>query len=99
MTLKVSKGANCVQNAVCSTDRKKAKHSIGFLYVKPSDILLCSKFFALRLYILYRDLFSWSGDNIAFGVAMLILACGGKIETRYVNIEAGNHIYFMTKYW
>jgi hypothetical protein len=51
------------------------------------------------LHILYRDLDAWPSDNIVFGIAMLILACVGNIETRYVNMEAGNHIYFMTKYW
>jgi len=30
---------------------------------------------------------------------MLVLAYAGKIETRYVNLEPGNHIYFRTRYW
>jgi hypothetical protein len=83
----------------CSIDRKRAKSSIEFLYVKPSDILLCRKFFALgSVYSLPRP-DAWPSDNIVFGIAMLILACAGNIETIYVNMEAGNHIYFMTKYW
>jgi hypothetical protein len=56
--------------------------------------------FALRLGILtVAPSMCSRANNVVLDIGMLILSYAGKIETRYVNMEAGNHIYFMTKYW
>jgi hypothetical protein len=56
--------------------------------------------FALRLGILtVAPSMCSRANNVVLDIGMLILSYAGKIEIRYVNMEAGNHIYFMTKYW